>query len=129
MSTRIRHWKQHWDPTADFVFLKRLRMGDNPDNPFVLPGEPVTAEMRAKMGEARVKRWWEAQVIGRADWDLSTPGSPREKVAEEMKPQGSITPGKRGWFLVTFPDGTQKNFRGEAKAKAALDEASEAALA
>lgn len=59
MSTRTRHWKQHWDPSADLIFRRRLRFGSDPKKPFILPGDPLTDEARAKLGPARVRRWFE----------------------------------------------------------------------
>lgn len=59
MTNRIRHWKQKYDPKAALVFAKRLRMGDNPEKPFVLPGQRLTKKMRDKLGANRVKHWFE----------------------------------------------------------------------
>jgi len=64
-TTRLgRNWKHRWDPSADFVYLKRLRMGDDPQRPFVLPGDRVSDAERAKLGLARLRRWFEAGVVG-----------------------------------------------------------------
>ncbi len=63
----VRHWKQRYDPDAKFVFLKRLKLGLNVKKPWVLPGDPVpTGDVR--LGRGRLKRWWEAGIIGLADF-------------------------------------------------------------
>ncbi len=84
----MRHYKQRWDPNADLVYLKRLRLGDNPRKPFVLPGEPVTQEQRDKLGLARLKRWFDNKTIGLADYEAPEPQRElaiRERVnAEEL---------------------------------------------
>lgn len=120
--TRIRHWKQHWDPKADFVFLKKLRMGDDPKNPYVLVGDSVTTKMREKMGPARLRRWWEAQIIGRADFDLRLPQSPREGVNVPAAKTAGILKVSPGWYMVTSPDGTERKVHGKKKAEDALAE-------
>ena len=118
MSTlRTRHWKQHWDPSAEFVFAKRLRMGDDPKKPFVLPGDPVTEAMREKLGMARIRRWWDAKIVQLADFDATTRSRKIEsaekvveaydpaltQLSEEKLPTGVTKNG--GWFSVQFPEG------------------------
>lgn len=75
---RQRHWKQHWDPNADLIFRKRLRMGDKPEKPFCLPGEPVTKEQREKLGPARLRRWFENGTLELANF---TPPEPQRELA------------------------------------------------
>lgn len=60
---KMRHWKQHWDPNADLIFTKKLRIGDDPERPYVLPGDPVTPELRESLGLHRLKIWWEAEFL------------------------------------------------------------------
>ncbi len=73
MSTRTRHWKQHWDPSADLIFRKRLRIGDDPEKPFALPGEMVTSEHRAKLGLARLRRWFDNGTLALANFVAPEP--------------------------------------------------------
>lgn len=105
-----RHWKQRWDPHADFVFAKRLRMGDNPRKPFVLPGEPVTKKMREKMGLHRLRRWWEAGVIAIADWE-----PPRRNRRSATEPHVRKLGGP--WFEVTLPGQDAERVRGKEAAE------------
>ncbi len=79
----MRHWKQRWDPKADLVFCRRMRMG-TAKNPFVIPGDPVTPMMRAKLGIVRLRRWWDAMMIGRADFSSNVRGGVVEKVEPEL---------------------------------------------
>lgn len=87
----MRHWKQQWDPNAALVFLKRLRMGDDPENPYVLPGDPVTKAIRAKLGTNRLRRWWEARVVGLADWLPNSGRQARRHDAPPPTPPGEKT--------------------------------------
>jgi len=57
----MRNWKERWDPDAEYVFLKRLKLGLDPKNPWVLPGDPVPKD---ELGLRRLHRWWDAQIIG-----------------------------------------------------------------
>lgn len=62
-----RHWKQKFDPDAKFIFLRRLKLGLDPKNPVVQPGDPVpTGDVR--LGKHRLKKWWAAEIIGLADF-------------------------------------------------------------
>jgi len=69
MSTRTRHWKQRWDASAPLVFAKRLRMGDNPKKPFVLPGDKVTKKHREKLGLNRLRAWFENGTLALAEFE------------------------------------------------------------
>lgn len=68
-----RHFKQRWDPQADLVYLKKLRMGDNPKKPFVFPGEKVTKKMRDKLGLGRLKTWFQYGFLGLAEFEAPEP--------------------------------------------------------
>lgn len=114
MRTRTRrHWKQRWDPSAPLVFLKRLRMGDDPKKPFVFPGDPVTNAMREKLGLARLRIWWNAKIIERADFDPTVRGG----ISKTPAVQSGIVHTGRGWYTVTFDDGSTKRVRGKDKAE------------
>lgn len=73
MSLRTRHWRQKWDPKADLVFTRRLRMGDNPKKPFVMPGDKVTKKMREKFGIHRLQTWFKGGIIAIADFVAPEP--------------------------------------------------------
>ncbi len=83
---RIRHWKQRWDPGADFVFLKRMKLGLDPKHPVALPGDPVP-KGDARLGRGRLKRWWDAGFIGLAGWrdPSELKREKREEDAEEVR--------------------------------------------
>ena len=94
---RIRHWKQRYDPDAKFVFLKRLKLGLDPKKPVVAPGDPVpTGDIR--LGRARIKRWWHAGIIGRADWvdpdvaKLAKRATEREEITEAVEQITELLP-------------------------------------
>ena len=56
----MRNWKERWDPEAEFVYNKRLKMGLDPENPWVMPGDPVD---KLALGIRRLHRWWDAGTI------------------------------------------------------------------
>lgn len=88
----IRHWKERFDPKAEFVFMKRLQIGDG----YVYPGDPVNKEM---LKPHQLRLWWNGGFISRAD----SPTAPKRK---------GIRVEKNGaWFKLTFEDGTQKSVR------------------
>jgi hypothetical protein len=97
MKTRIRHWKQHWDPDADLVFAKRLRMGDDPEKPFVLPGEKVTDEHRAKLGLVRLRHWFENGTLEIANFMAPEPQREAalrvngDRLTEKLEADGVVT--------------------------------------
>ena len=80
MTTRTRNWRQRWDPEAPLVFNKKLRMGNNPKKPFVMPGDKVTKKQREKMGLARLRMWFESGTLGLADW--AAPSPQRDKAVQ-----------------------------------------------
>ncbi len=69
----MRHWKQHWDPKADLVARRRLRMGDNPKKPFVMPGEVISQAQREKLGLNRLRRWFENGTLELAEFKAPEP--------------------------------------------------------
>lgn len=97
---RLRHWKQRYDYNAEFVICKKLRWGDDPNKPELLPGDPVTPEIKAKLGPTRLKRWWEAKVIARADFDEANPAA---QVADVELITNVEKTGK-GWFKLWVLD-------------------------
>lgn len=116
----LRHWKQRWDAKAPLVFLKKLKWGDG----FVLPGDPVTDEIREKLGLVRLKRWWNGQIIARADQPLPNHivraiARRKEETAAGEPASPEITKLGGSWFQVTMPDGEVHKVNGK-KALAAL---------
>ena len=122
--SKLRHWKQRWDKNAPLVFLKKLRMGDGQ----VLPGDPVTDEIREKLGLHRLRRWWEAGVIARADQPLpnhiqramapAAEPEVEEPVEETVVSYPVVREGKGSWFEVEVAEGDIRKVNGQK----ALDE-------
>ena len=56
----MRSWRERWDPDAEFVYNKRLKLGLDPENPWVQPGDPVD---KLAIGIRRLHRWWDAGMI------------------------------------------------------------------
>jgi hypothetical protein len=91
--SKLRHWKQRWCHKAPLVFLKKLKIGDG----HVMPGDWVTDQHRRDLGLHRLRRWWEAGVIARADQEL-----PRH-----LKEHPTVTAVGGGWYEVLLVPGQQ----------------------
>lgn len=84
----MRHWKQHWDPDAELVAKRRLRMGDDPKKPFVMPGDIISKEQREKLGANRLRRWFENGTLDLANFVAPEPQrrlALREKAEKEAR--------------------------------------------
>lgn len=139
-----RHWKERFDPHADFVFAKRFNLGLDRKNPWVEDGDPVPKDRRMKALNVRVDRrkeqvgrylnvhrlrmWWDAGWIRLAEFDApdvqSGSGPAPEKIIENSAPKGvaDVEPLGAGWYKITLPDGKSCKVRGKAKAEAKLAE-------
>ncbi len=104
---KMRHWKQRFDPGAQLIFRKRMKLGMCGVD-VVSFGDPVTEDMKQQLGRHRLKMWWEAQMIQIADEGTCFDGPSNDFANPE--PLGS------GWFAVTMPDGQVKKIRGKEKA-------------
>lgn len=110
-----RHWKQHFDPDADYVFSRPMKVGLDPENPNVIPGDDVPKEL---CDRNRLQLWFNAGFIEIKDWQTLQDKEAGIKPAPSF--QGSVVSRGRGWFSVTFPDRSSKNIRGQQKAEEAL---------
>lgn len=97
--SKIRDWRQRFHPDADFVFAKRLKLGLDPDKLYVDVGDPVD---KTRITAHRLKMWWKVRVI---------------MLAPEPELKSTMSHTGRGWFDVTFSDGTHKKVRGREKAE------------
>ena len=57
--SKLRHWKERWDPNAPLFFLKRLRLLDGT----VVPGDEVTDAHREKLGLHRLRTWHNGGIV------------------------------------------------------------------
>jgi len=110
----VRHWKETFDETERFVFIKRLRLG-LPNHPWVFPGDPLTDDIRSHLGSHRLKVWWEARVIASVDYAITL------GLYKQPEPEREITPTGRGWFQVRLADGTVQKVRGREAAEKLLN--------
>jgi len=72
MAIRTRHWKQRWDPNAELVFVRRMRVGTKA-KPYAQPGDKVTKALRDRIGPHRLRRWFETGVLDIANWEAPEP--------------------------------------------------------
>lgn len=63
MGRSFRHWKQRFDPNAEFVFTRRVRVGPK-DAPWVPAGTVVDKVLHKR----RLVTWWWAGLIAIKDW-------------------------------------------------------------
>lgn len=125
--SKVRHWKQHWDPDAAFVFAKRRKLGVAGIE-YVNPGDDVTPEIRAELGpkaDYRLRQWWEAKFIELKDWEAPEVmraerrgQSPEELSTVRPKPE----PTGKGWYVVRSPEGEFVKVRGLANALRRIDD-------
>jgi len=108
----VRHWKDVFDPTSDFVFIKRMKLG-LPGHEVVQAGDAVTGAMKHALGRERLKIWWTARVIGTREYAIGIGINPS---APDLK----IRPTGRGWFEVAMADGTVRKVRGRESAEQLL---------
>lgn len=60
--SKLRHWKERWDPKADLVFLRPMLVNGKQ----VQRGDEVTPDLRSLLG-GRLKQWWVAGRLALKD--------------------------------------------------------------
>ena len=106
-----RHWREVFDETDEFVFIKPLRLHFG-DVEQVAPGDPVTPEMKKAFGPGRLKAWWKARVIGTVTYATH--------LGIEARRKSPIVAVGQGWFEVKLLDGTTRKVRGRKAAERLL---------
>lgn len=124
-----RHWKQHWDPDAPLVFIRRMVLGIE-GHAVVNPGDKVTPEIRAALGAphkatARLRRWWNAKFLAIDGW--KAPDEIQRARRAKGLPRLEIQDVGKGWYLVYGADaGKHTQVRGRKKADELLAKLTEA---
>lgn len=114
---RLRHWKQRFDPKADFIFTRRMTLG--------LPGlervEPGDVVPRGTIHPNRLRIWWRARVIAIKDW---APRAPAVQPKKLPPLQARVEACGGGWFAVTVQgfDTAPQRVRGRQAVDALLAE-------
>ena len=83
----IRHWKERYTKGMPLIFIRDVRLDGER---MAKAGDPVTPELRAELGEHRMKMWWQAKHLGCAT--LAVVPELKQPVRKEEKPK----PGKKG---------------------------------
>lgn len=78
-----RHWRDRFQKGMPLVFLKPVRLDAKRS---VSAGDPVTPELRAELGEHRMKLWHMARVVGHPEKVLKAPEPEPEPVKPEPTP-------------------------------------------
>lgn len=66
----VRHWKERFNKDAPLIFLRPMKLG-LVSTPRVMPGDPVTDELRKELGAHRLKLWWNARVVGTKEYAIA----------------------------------------------------------
>ncbi len=103
---KVRHWKQRWNPDADFIFRRVIKWGGK----IFRPGDAIPTDLKRNRGKLR--RLWDSQFIELANWP-----------AKPLPPKkAAITLVKASWHTITLPDGSTRRVNGKLKAQAMLAE-------
>ena len=100
----VRHWKQKFNPTADFIFMRGMQLEEG----FALVGSDVPEYLRSQAH--RMQIWWDANLIALKNWDYDK-GVPTDPEAPAYESLGGA------WFL--FPDGKKVHGKKALEAKLA----------
>lgn len=114
----LRHYKQRFDPDAEFVFRKNRKLGLC-GVALCHKGMPVTQEMKDTLGKHKLRNWWDAGLIELATKQESVEQENVDKdhnlggpaMGPAMKHMGA------GWYEVTLEDGTVERVRGKKNAE------------
>jgi len=120
-----RHWKQHWDPDAPLVFIRRMNLGIKGAR-VVNPGDEVTPAIRAALSPcparatARLRRWWNAKLLAIKGWQA--PDEIQRARRDRGLPRLELQDMGKGWFLVYGAEaGKYVKVRGRKNADDTLD--------
>lgn len=87
---KIRHWNQHWDPKAPFVWRRRVRWDHKRT---FQRGESVPPDLIAEMTPSKLRRLWVSSYIQRADIDSNgKPIAPGDVARVDVAPPAPPTP-------------------------------------
>ena len=120
---KMRHWRQRFDPKAEFIF-RRARTYDGKT---YQPGEKIPKAL--KENRRKLLFMWEAKYIELAEWEApktafnSPPESkdPTKELAGVTVPDGYTVEQAGPWYTVAAPDGTAKKVNGKKKLTAYLE--------
>jgi len=75
-------WRQRWDPNAELVFCRRVRIGGR--RGFAMPGDKVSKALRKSVKPNTLRLWFETGIVELADW---TPPEPQRRRAIARREQ------------------------------------------
>ena len=107
----VRSWKEHWNPEAPLIFLKRLKLGV-PGHEVVAMGDPVTPAIRKHLGNRRLHIWWDARFVGSRDYAIAVGlvDAPTTTVGATLPP--NVKALKGNWYDVKLSSGIMRKVRG-----------------
>ena len=104
----LRHWRQRFDPNAEFVFRRPCRYGGVQYQ----PGDVIPDVLKA--AKMRLQFLWRANRIELAEFE----SAPDDTLPDDvLVPEGVSVQRRGSWYDVTLADGTEQKVRG----KGALD--------
>lgn len=103
---KIRHWKQHFSPDHEFVYRRRLNLGNGA---FSAPGMDVD---KATVSASKLRSLWRAGFIEIKDW---------RPLQEVMRDRPAVEPRGQGWYFVHWKGQTHR-VRGQEAVDALVSE-------
>jgi hypothetical protein len=102
-------------------------MGDDPNKPFVMPGEIISQEQREKLGANRLRRWFENGTLALADFVAPEPQrrlalQNRGELVEEapvavLEPEEPNVPAEEVWDQIEKDRAERERLERNAKAR------------
>lgn len=74
-----RHWRQHFDGNADFIYRRPMKIDTENGPKTVYPGEMVDKD---QWGGAKLRRLWESNYIELADFRPNPIHNPHESAKQ-----------------------------------------------
>jgi len=115
--TKIRHWKEQFDPNGSFVWRRPTKIQGG----MTRIGDPLDAALVKALGPARLKRLWKVGMIADANFEAPNVATGRvtesESGPEPVKvtsgpqneiPEGVTVEGAGGWYTVTDGDSSAR---------------------
>ena len=112
----LRHWRQRFDPNAEFVFRRPSTYGGVQYQ----PGDVIPDKLKA--AKMRLQFMWRANRIELAEFETAPNGTPPDDTPPDdlLLPEGVTVERNSSWYDVTLADGTEQKVRGRDALEALL---------
>lgn len=100
-----RHYKQRWDPNAEFVWRRRCLLRSELEEPYTAPGDRVD---KNQLASGKLRMLWNAGYIELADW---TPPEDRRH-ATPKRARAVLHDDGGGWYTLEVAGQRAERIRG-----------------